>query len=263
MMRALRIFIRINRSASAWLVSAFPRIFGNPPVSYRDLLIGRIAQDIRTRRPAVILEAGGVDRPLLRRSPDYIFVGLDIEMRPDCATLYDSFIVQSIEKPVPLRADMIVSYTLLEHVPDNRGSMHAMFASLNPGGTTHHYVPSRYHPYSISLQIVGPTLQKRLIPLLRPGAETTTGYPAFFNYCSPASMHRLMRETGFVDIDLVPFYRASDYFAFFLPLFILVTLFENLCAALGLRVFASGYVISARSPGEPAEVDTTGSARTA
>lgn len=263
MMRALRRFVRLNRSASAWLVSTFPRIFGNPAVSYRDLLIGRIAQDICTRRPAVILEAGGVDRPLVQRAPNYTFVGLDIEIRPDCTVLYDRFIVQSIEKQIPIRSDMIVSYTLLEHVPNNYAAMQAMFASLKPGGTTHHYVPSRYHPYSIALQVVGPALQKKLISLLRPGAEATTGYPAFFSYCDPVSMRSLMSKTGFVEIDFVPFYRASDYFAFLLPLFILVTLFENLCHALGMRVLASGFVVSARRPDERVRSDAPCKAETA
>lgn len=250
MMLSIRRFVAINRKASRWLLEVFPRIFGNPHISYYDLLVGRVTNKIHACHPKFILEAGGVDRPILRRSPDYTFAGLDIEKRPDCEKLYDCFIVQSIEEPISIRSDMIVSFTLLEHVPDNQAAMRAMFASLKPGGSIHHYVPSRFHPYSIALQIVGPVLQKRLIPVLRPGAEATTGYPAFFNYCAPSSMRHLMCETGFIDIDLVPFYRANDYFAFFVPLFVLVTFFENICSALKLEIFASGFVVSARRPVE-------------
>lgn len=42
------------------------------------------------------------------------------------------------------------------------------------------------------------------------------------------------------------FYPANDYFAFFTPAFILVTLFENICKSLNWEVFASGFVISAK-----------------
>lgn len=55
-----------------------------------------------------------------------------------------------------------------------------------------------------------------------------------------------MRQQGFVDIDIEHFYRANDYFGFFLPAYIIVTLFENFCAMLKLNFLASGFVTSAR-----------------
>ncbi|WP_372922268.1 class I SAM-dependent methyltransferase [Roseovarius sp.] len=75
-----------------------------------------------------------MDRPVLDRSPDYEFVGLDIDERPGCARLYDRFIVQSIETPLPEKADVIISFTLLEHVPNNTASIRAMYDGLNGGG---------------------------------------------------------------------------------------------------------------------------------
>ena len=181
-------------------------------------------------------------------SETYEFVGLDIDERPECARLYDRFIVQSIEDPLPVNADIILSFTLLEHVPDNKAAISVMFQGLKPDGVTHHYIPSGFHPYSLALRAIGPRLQKRLIPILRPGAEEVTGYPAFFHLCSPNKMERAFRDAGFTDVDIEPFYRAKDYFAFFTPLFVVVTLFENLCQRLNLRGLASGFVISARKP---------------
>jgi hypothetical protein len=66
-------------------------------------------------------------------------------------------------------------------------------------------------------------------------------------------MVRLFRETGFEDIDIDIHYGANDYFSFLIPAFVLITTFENLCQALGLRYFASGFVISARKPLNGAE----------
>jgi len=247
-MKILRQVVLYNRHASAWIEKRFPRTFASPTPSYRETILQRITDDIKTNGPGLILEAGGVDRPLLERSSKYEFVGLDIEERPECARLYDRFVIQSIEEPLPVEPDMILSFTLLEHVPQNHAALGQIYSALNPGGTTHHYVPSKYHPYSLGLRVIGPSLQKRLIPILRPGAENVTGYPAFFHLCSASAMGRTLEWHGFTNIDVQAFYRANDYFAFFTPLFVLVTLFENLCHKLDWRIFASGFVISARKP---------------
>jgi SAM-dependent methyltransferase len=218
-------FIFLNRRGATWLEARFPFIFAAD--SYKLELEKRIFNDLR----------------------QYQYIGLDIESRPDCYAVYDKFIVQTIEKPVDLIADMIVSITLLEHVPDNVAAIRSMYLALRPGSSMHHYIPSKWHPYSIALRLIGHDMQKRLIALLRPAAVTITGYPAFFDHCDPNAMSRLLTHNGFVDIDIKAFYRASDYFAFFLPAYLMVALFENLCSALNMSFFASGFVLSARRPG--------------
>jgi SAM-dependent methyltransferase len=242
----LKRVVALNRKAATWLECHFPGIFGAP--CYRAELKRRIMSDIAALVPRTILEVGGIDRPLLNNHSSFEYIGLDIEERPDCNNVYNRFIVQSIEHPVDVTADLLISITLMEHVPDNLAAVKSMFDALRPGGATHHYIPSKWHPYSVALRAVGPTLQKQLIPLLRPAAVGVTGYPAFFDYCSPTAMQKLFEEQGFVSVDVISFYRASDYFAFLLPAYIVVALFENLCLVMGWSLFASGFVISARKP---------------
>jgi SAM-dependent methyltransferase len=239
-------FVRLNRKAATWLETRFPGFFAEP--SYKLALEQRIYADLAGSNVNVVLEVGGIDRPLLQRSAAFEYVGLDIEARPDCYKVYDKFIVQSIEEKVDASADMVVSITLLEHVPNNDAAVRSIYDILTPGGATHHYVPSKWHPYSIALRMVGPVMQKKLIALLRPAAAAVTGYPAFFDHCTPWGMSRLFSKAGFTNIDVRAFYRASDYFAFFLPAYLLVACFENLCAATGFRFFCSGFIISARKP---------------
>ncbi|WP_287151188.1 methyltransferase domain-containing protein [Mesorhizobium sp.] len=242
----LKRFIGWNRNAAAWLEGHFPRIFGAP--SYKAELERRIADDVARLTPSAILEVGGIDRPLLRRGRGFTYIGLDIEEKPDCYRIYDRFVVQSIEQLVDVEADMLISITLMEHVPDNKSAARSMFLALRPGGVMHHYIPSKWHPYSVALRLVGPALQRSLIPHLRPSAVGLTGYPAFFDHCSPSEMAKLFRGQGFEQVDVMSFYRASDYFAFFLPAYLSVVLFENLCAALNWRLFCSGFVVSAAKP---------------
>jgi hypothetical protein len=240
----LRKFVNLNRNAAAWFERQFPLIFGSP--SYHDELQWRIAQDIAALKPSCILEIGGIDRPLLKRSDSYKYVGIDIEVQSTCYEKYDTFMVQSIEQPLNIQADMAISITLLEHVPNNTAAIATIFKVLKVGGTTHHYVPSKWHPYSIALRMVGPRAQKRLIAVLRPAAINVTGYPAYFDHCSPGAMITLFRQAGFSEIKVTSYYRACDYFAFFLPAYLVVAVFENSCRIFAFRFFCSGFIISAK-----------------
>ena len=241
----LRRFIGWNKQLSYAFAERWPRLFATR--SYNELLRTRIADSLRDA-PEAVLEVGGVDRPILTKHGDFEYVGVDIEDKPSCYDVYDRFLVQSVEDPIHGRYGLIISTTLMEHVPDNRAAVRSMFEALTPGGATHHYVPSKWHPYSIALRAVGPVWQARLIPLLRPGSEEETGYPAFFDHCTGRSMRKLFEEVGFERIEVEYFYWATDYFSFLAPLYFLVNLYEQLCDRLGLGLLGSGFVISARKP---------------
>lgn len=244
MSKIVRKFINLNRKYARRLMYRYPNFFGSE--SYHDKVQEMISLFLRERKPTNILEIGGIDRPFLEKGQGYIYDGLDIEERKDCYKIYDNFFVQSVEDEIAGRYDCVISITLLEHVKDNNACVKNIYSSLNHGGATFHYIPSKLHPYSISLRILGEKLQKRLIPLLRPGAETVSGYVAYFDYCSPDAMSRLFSKHGFTDMEVNVYYRANDYFAFFVPFFVLVTIFENVCKIFDLRMFASGFIISAR-----------------
>ena len=239
----IRRWVAANRRACYEIARRFPRLFSSP--SYHEEILSRIRADLDGGL-CDVLEAGGNERPMLSRGEGLRFDGLDILGNPACIGLYDDFLVQSIESPIAKKYSQIVSMTLLEHVPDNSKSIRQIFAALVPGGRTHHYVPSKGHPYAIILRLVGPRLQKSLISLLRSEADASvSGFPTFFDHCSVSAMRRLFLSCGFSEVRVLPFYRANDYFAFFVPGFILVTMFENLCRSFRWTYFASGFVISA------------------
>ncbi|MFK7941505.1 MAG: trans-aconitate 2-methyltransferase [Paracoccaceae bacterium] len=239
-------FINYNRKASRYLTRVFPWLFQSKRqegTEFTDM----IAHSIADRAPKLILEAGGVDRPLLTKSPDYRYVGLDIDERLSCYEKYDEFLVQSIEEPIPLEnVDLIVSITLLEHVPDNSRSFQSMYDALSDKGIMHHYIPSGYHPYSLALKLVGPKLQRMLIRKLRPEAEEITGYPTFFSHCSPGQIDRLLGQIGYQWVEIKPYYRATEYFSFFVPLYVLIAAFEKAAETFGWRMFCCGMLVTAQ-----------------
>jgi hypothetical protein len=243
----LKRIVDVNQRAARSLERRFPHLFCG--ADYNHELKQRItrASDFHDLRD--ILEVGGIDRPLLPRSAKYRYHGLDIEVKERCYEVYDTFVVQSIEKPLSGRFDLIFSTALLEHVRNNTAAFRNIFSALRPGGETHHYLPCKHHPYAVCLRLVGPRLQRVLIKHLRSASVETTGYPAFFDHCSATEMNRLLTAVGFSDIEMTHYFRANDYFAFFLPAYFLVSFFENICATLGWTYFCSGVVVSARKPG--------------
>lgn len=247
-MDPIRRFVGANRALSRAAARRYRGFFEER--SYRDEMLRRVESDL-AREPGDVLEVGGIDRPMLKRNAEFHYDGMDIDEKPRCHELYDRFLVQSIERPVERGYRMILSFTLLEHVRDNRAALDSIYRALEPGGTTHHYVPSRNHPYALCLRLLGRKLQRSLIAVLRPDSVGETGYPAFFDHCSPRAMAGLLTRIGFCEITITPYYRANDYFAFCFPAFVLVTAFENLCRRFGWSRFASGFVMSARRPGEP------------
>lgn len=237
-------FVKLNRACSYFLRDKFPSIFGATPKENE--LLRRIEASISELRPTRIIEVGGIDRPMLQKCFEYTYIGIDIEEKSACYEIYDEFYVQSIEKKLNQSAEIIFSRTLLEHVRNNAMAIESIAAALKEGGQTHHYIPSKWHPYSVGLRLVGPILQKRLIATLRPWAADVTGYPAYFDRCSIKEMWKLFSEFGLTDIETTPYYRANDYFAFFTPAYVLVSIFEIISEKLNAEVFAAGFVISGR-----------------
>jgi SAM-dependent methyltransferase len=215
---------------------------------YINKITSLIDSIIKQKEFCDILEVGGIERPLLKKSERLQYDGLDIEYKDTYKQFYDHFMVQSIEETIPRTYDLIISLAVLEHISDNTSSIIQMYKALRTGGCIIHYIPSKYHPYSLVLRLVGPKMQKKLIKTLRPWAEQTTGYPAFFNKCSPREMKKISMAAGFNKINIIPFFRANDYFRFFAPAYILVTLWENICRILKCEQLCSGFIIIARKP---------------
>ncbi len=222
----------------------FPRFTARE--SFIEKLLSLTQDFIKQNEFSHILEVGGADRPLLKRSDKIEYDCMDIEYKENCKELYDNFTMQSIEEPIRKSYNLIISTSLLEHVKNNTLSFTQMFNAINKNGHIIHYTPSKYHPYSLILRLISSNLQRKLIKILRPWATETTGYPAYFNKCSPVEMEKLLQISGFQQIEIIPFYRANNYFRFFFPAYIIVTLWENICKIFQWKQLCSGFIIVAR-----------------
>ena len=238
-------FITLNIVICNWLCRKYPKFFGDYKNNYRKDLITRIEKIITLNPKSKILEVGGIDRPLLKKTSYYEYVGLDIEKNEKCNELYDQFLFQSIENKIDDKFNLIFSLTLLEHVKNNKKSLRNIYNALEKNGQTIHYVPSKNHYYALILRLVGPNLQKFLLKKLRPNSKSN-GYPAYFNLCSYRELIGEMNKIGFKNIKIKVFYKATDYFSFFVPLFLIIAILENIAELFGIKLLASGLLFSAR-----------------
>ena len=241
----IKTFVRLNRQASNYLAKKIPSLFGERDSSA--YLQNMIHEAIDSRKEKFqLLEAGGIDRPLVSKSDKYTYIGLDVEERETCYVVYDQFIVDSIENELDQKFDLIISKTLLEHVENNKASYRAMYLGLNEGGEMIHYFPGKNHPFSVLTRIVGNKVQRFLIKRLRPHAEAVTGYKAYYDLCSYTPLKNYLDSLGFKSTYIKPYWGAADYFAFFLPAYIVVSLFNRICEKLNLVYFASGLIATAK-----------------
>jgi SAM-dependent methyltransferase len=190
-----------------------------------------------------VLEIGGANRPLFTKQETVEYIGIDIDRSFPWESVYDRFYGQSAELPIPdLQADLIVSKYLFEHVPNNYLLLQNLKSWLAPGGVSVHMFPCGWHPFSIANRLLGNRIARWLIPVIRPGTEAVTGYPAYYHICNSWSLERALRSTG-LKYRVHYFWGAEDYFAFLAPIGILVHLFNRACAALGLEILASNAVL--------------------
>ena len=57
---------------------------------------------------------------------------------------------------------------------------------------------------------------------------------------------RKMNKIWFKDIEIKVFYKANNYISFFVPFFLIVVFLENIADLFGLKILASGLLLSAR-----------------
>lgn len=239
-------FILLNKQYANKLESRYPHFFQD--ADHVGYFTDQLNLLLNGKYQYTILEAGGIDRPLLKKSADYTYVGLDVEEKSNCYEIYDKFYVSSIEQSIGNeKFDYIVSKFLLEHVPDNKASIHVMYNALKNGGEMLHIFPSKNHPRSLLTRMVSHKMQNYLISKIRPWApEGVTGYKTYFSLCSKKELENYLGRTGYGEVKIKPFWGGSDYFKFFLPAFIFISLFNRACEKLHFTYFASALVLYAK-----------------
>jgi hypothetical protein len=233
-------FVQTNRGLVRGFKTVSAALFGEIDDCER-YFYSRI-QCVEARR---IIEIGGADRPLFSKVNLDEYIGVDIDKSFNWEGIYSKYYAQSWEDCLPDRVegDLVVSKYVLEHISDNVKSFKNIGKTLSKEGFSIHLIPLGFHPFSIANRLVGNRLARVFIPILRPGTERETGYPAYYNLCNSFQLERVVKNLGF-QYDVKYFYGAEDYFGFFFPFGFGLHLFNRIACIFGMKIFASNAVIS-------------------
>ncbi len=198
-----------------------------------------------------ILEVGGIDRPRIKRNEEnknYLTIdGLDIDYREGCDDIYSNFYHFGVENlNFDKSYDFIYSFTVLEHIEDNEIAVSNIYKSLKEDGITIHYMPSKLHPFTLINRMLPNNIAKLVLKYLRPEIASVTGYKSYYDFCTPSQMKKLFLKNGFKEVSTICYYDASDYFAFFPPIYFLVLCYESIIKKLALKNLCAGFILVAK-----------------
>ena len=163
-------------------------------------------------------------------------------------TAVDRTLVADVSRHIPLadrEVDLLVSRTLLEHVPDLQGAASEIARVLKPGAQTIHLLPCRYALFAIIARVVPFGLAKRVLHTLIPESKGVVEFDVFYDRSHPRALERAFAEAGFRDVTVECTWDQAAYFHAFVPAFLLVLLYQRLAEALRLRVLASYAIVRA------------------
>ena len=157
--------------------------------------------------------------------------------------------------PLPDAAiDLITVWSGIEHFSDNASFLRNCARVLRPGGRLVAQFPSRYAPFAVANRLLPPRFTRWLLARIMPGSEGVLGFSAHYDNTDYAAFCRIVAAAGLEVEYYYPGYFSSDYFGFFLPLYILSTAYDLLRFCLGVRSLASYNLFILRKPGPANEL---------
>ena len=193
--------------------------------------------------------------PELKRSYNLTVVGIDIDQNeldhapPNC---YDRTICADL---TALKgngdADLVICEATLEHVKDTEAAFAALSTLPKPGARVAIFVPCRNAVYARLNRLLPEGLKRFLLFNLFPeAAQRHDGFKAYYNKCTPKDFRRMALTYG-LEVELEKCYFLSNYFGFFLPLYVAWRLWALSFHALTGNQAAEAFVVVLRRS-EPA-----------
>jgi SAM-dependent methyltransferase len=213
-----------------------------------------VAQALRSLPPGAIVADVGGGRTCsfaLQLPADHslVIVGVDVSAEELAAnTTVDRVLVADVSRDIPFddgEIDLLVSRTLLEHVPDVQGAANEMARVLKPGAQTIHLLPCRYALFAIVARVAPFDLAKRLLHFAIPGSKGVVEFDVVYDRGHPRALEHAFTQAGFRDVSVQCTWDQTDYFQSLFPVFLLVLLYQRLASLFRVRMLASYAIVRA------------------
>jgi ubiquinone/menaquinone biosynthesis C-methylase UbiE len=212
-------------------------------VDIYDLYEEKVVEHMNLGSNMVIVDVGaGRTCAFARRrdpSSNNVIVAVDIseeELRHNRDV--DEKMVADIIQGLPFEegeVDLVVSKSLLEHLNDVSRFFANSNRALKKGGKVICVFACRYAPFAVINRMLPRRVARKLLRLFHPEHEETCGFPAYYRQCYHSAILSLLQENGLELVEARLCYYQSEYFAFFLPLFLISALYEVAVKAVGAK----------------------------
>jgi ubiquinone/menaquinone biosynthesis C-methylase UbiE len=255
-MSLLSRFFAANRTLSAAVEVRLPDSFKRHP---HTLYKFQVAELLNSRPAQVVLDVGGgKDCPFLpyvNQPQTHLIIALDSseeELRRN-RRLQDRVVADAAAHGFPLRdgcADLVVSRAVVEHIRDNSALFESCARVLRPGGAMIHAFPGRFAPFALLNRVLPNRLVRRLVRYLLPewAEEENYGFPAFYDRCYFSAVKQQLEHNGFINARFILSYYQSMYFSYFLPVYLIMLVYDLVAWGSGIRNLASGILVTAERP---------------
>jgi 2-polyprenyl-6-hydroxyphenyl methylase/3-demethylubiquinone-9 3-methyltransferase len=202
-----------------------------------------------------IYDVGGGKRPYLspeaKRALGARVVGVDIDgdelaRAPEGA--YDETIAADIAQLEGRGdADLVICQTVLEHVRDIDGSMHAIAGMLKPGGCALIFVPCRNALFARLNLLLPEAVKRNVLYFVDPRTAHAQGFPSHYRGCTPDGLGWRAENLG-LQVEREQLYWTSSYFYAFIPAYLLWRGWLLVAKGLGARNMCETFTLILRKP---------------
>jgi SAM-dependent methyltransferase len=254
LLRVLRAAVGLNEMISRWLDRRWPYPLAQS--FWRDYERTVAACAAEAPEPTIVDIGAGAETPYVRWLQDrpYTVTGIDalegaLASNPDISVAIQRDVCKE-GLPRSLKAGIITSRMVLEHIPELERLTQEMFAALLPDGRVVHLFAGRYSLFAVLNRLLPPAVARRLLFVLRPSSREVGGFEAYYDQTHVRGVTRLFREAGFVQVDVRVSYQVSQYCRFLFPLYLMARLYETAIHALGVSDLGAFVLLTAHRPGQ-------------
>ncbi len=249
----MRRFITANRRACLAIQSRLPRglvgIFDDFAA-----IVAQAVRELEDGRSHVVVDAGGGKTcPFARhRTPGkgVRIVAVDLSEEELAFNQdVDEKRVADLSVDLPFEdseVDLLVSRWLVEHVSDTDAFLSHCHRVLKPGGRMIHLFASKNAPFALLNRMLPERVSQRILYFFIPEARGIAGFHACYDRCSFSEFSASLRRHGFEVEDARFSYYQSQYFSFFLPLYLVSLAYDVALRTLRFRPGCSYMLVVAR-----------------
>lgn len=220
-------------------------------VYWRGPFDAAVAEAMSSGEPVLDLGSGrhpavpGPDRPA-----GIEYVGLDLsaeELEAAGPDAYDERVVSDASTFRPAlegRFGLVLSWQVLEHVPDLEAAVVNVGRYLKPGGVFVAMFSGGRSAFGLINRMLPDRIGEPLVDrVMRRTEQNVPVFPAYYDRCVESRFSPLFDD--WADLVVTPFYRGAGYFGFLPPLRRAYLAYENAIARRGAADFATHYLLVA------------------